>query len=220
MQVPSKYSNNIYRWMRDYFILLIIILLTIYLLFAFLAPVFMKGNFQSTGKILYLFYSKFCHQYAHRSWFLFGEQAYYPAYVPTDSELKSINDVFQISIEEIDESRKIIGNENAGYKVAICQRDLAIYSSLLLFAFAYIILRKKIRKISIYSWFIFGVIPLGVDGIWQLISTMNILNMNLQVYESTPLIRTITGGLFGLFTGWYLYPAIEDAFREDRSVRK
>jgi uncharacterized membrane protein len=175
----------------------------------------MKYHFSGIGKFLYLFFSKFCHQYAHRSWFLFGEQAFYPLYLENNSELKSITDVFQIPIEDIDASRNIIGNEIVGFKVAICQRDVAIYSSLLLFALFYIPSRRKIKKIPIYLWFLFGIIPIGIDGLWQLISSIELLDLQILFHESTPLIRTITGSLFGFFTGWYLFPAIEENLHDE-----
>ena len=44
---------------------------------------------------------------------------------------------------------------------------------------------------------------------------MNIAIINISSHESTPLVRSITGILFGFFTGWYLYPAIEETFEDE-----
>jgi len=45
------------------------------------------------------------------------------------------------------------------------------------------------------------------------------LNINwLPARESTPLLRTITGVLFGIFTGWYLFPMFEETMKGNRAV--
>ena len=36
--------------------------------------------------------------------------------------------------------------------------------------------------------------------------------------ESTPFLRTLTGGLFGWMTAWYLFPMIEETMRETRRI--
>lgn len=53
-------------------------LLGIYVGFAVLAPVLMKAGLNGPAQVLYSLYSPFCHQFAFRSLFLFGEQAAYP----------------------------------------------------------------------------------------------------------------------------------------------
>jgi len=208
-------SLNFSSWFRKNYMILIIMLLFFYLFFALLAPVLMKYKFFKTGKFIYKIYSNFCHQFAHRSWFLFGEQQFYPAYTDAGSGLRSLHDVFGIFPENIQKSREIIGNESAGYKVAICQRDVAIYGAMLNVALIFQISSKKIKKPPFWLWFIFAIIPIGIDGVWQLISPMNIAIINISSHESTPLVRSITGILFGFFTGWYLYPAIEETFEDE-----
>ena len=215
MKNHSEQSLNFFSWFRKNYMILIIIILFFYLLFAFLAPVMMKYRFSKPGKLIYVIYSNFCHQFAHRSWFLFGEQLFYPAYTDANSGLRSLHDVFGIFPENIQKSREIIGNETAGYKVAICQRDVAIYGAMLVIAMIFEFSRKKIKKLPFWFWFIFAIIPIGIDGVWQLISSSNIATINVSSHESTPLIRTITGILFGFFTGWYLYPAIEETFEDE-----
>ena len=83
--------------------------------------------------------------------------------------------------------------------------------SALIFQFS----RKHIKKLPFWLWFIFAIIPIGIDGIWQLISSSNIAIINSSSHESTPLIRSITGILFGFFTGWYLFPAIEETYEDE-----
>jgi len=40
----------------------------------------------------------------------------------------------------------------------------------------------------------------------------------LIIRESTPLLRTITGSLFGLTTGWYLFPLLEESMKDARRL--
>ena len=212
MENHRQRSLDFYAWFRKNYITLIIFLLIIYLFFAFLAPVLMKCKINQFAKIIYFIYSNFCHQFAHRSWFLFGEQFFYPAYPVGNSAIRSIENVFGITAENIDKSREIIGNENAGYKIALCQRDVAIYGAMLIFSIIYKLFKNQIRSIPLWLWFLVAIIPMSIDGFWQLFSSLNLSILNLQSYESTPLMRSITGGMFGFFTGWYLYSAIEETF--------
>jgi len=193
----------------------IIVALFIFLFFAFLAPVLMKYEITKMGRIIYRIYSNFCHQFAHRSWFLFGEQVFYPAYSEEGSGIRSLNEVFGVFAENVQGSREIIGNESTGYKVAICQRDVAIYGAMLVFAFIFHFSQNRIKKVPFWVWFLMAIVPIGVDGFWQLISSANLSIINISSHESTPLLRSITGCMFGIFTGWYLYPAIEETFEDE-----
>jgi hypothetical protein len=40
----------------------------------------------------------------------------------------------------------------------------------------------------------------------------------IAVRESTPLLRTISGSLFGFSTAWFSFPIIEEAMRETRKI--
>jgi len=53
-----------------------------------------------------------------------------------------------------------------------------------------------------------------LDGISQLISQ---LPLNLIPFrESTPILRVITGCLFGFLTAWFAYPYVEESMIENR----
>lgn len=215
MKNHHRQSANFFSWFRRNYTVFIIVILFLYLFFAFLAPVLMNYKITYLGKIIYSIYSNFCHQFAYRSWFLFGKQAFYPAYSEEGSEIRSLYNVFGVFAENVQESREIIGNESAGYKVAICQRDVAIYGAMLIFALIFHFLHNKITKIPFWLWFLLAIVPIGIDGLWQLVSSSNTSILNISPHESTPLLRSITGFMFGFFTGWYLYPAIEETFEEE-----
>jgi uncharacterized membrane protein len=105
-----------------------------------------------------------------------------------------------------------------GYKVALCERDVAIYGSLALFAILFMLSGRKIKPLPWYLWVVFGLIPIGVDGLSQLPSVIQQLPDWLIMRESTPVLRTLTGMLFGLTTAWYLFPTIEESMREARQM--
>jgi len=215
MENYHERPSDFLSWFRRNYMILIIVMLFFFLFFAFLAPVLMKYEITQFGRIIYRIYSNFCHQFAHRSWFLFGEQVFYPDYSEEGSGIRPLNEVFGVFSENVQGSRKIIGNESAGYKVAICQRDVAIYGAMLIFAFIFHFSQNRIKKVPFWIWFILAIVPIGVDGFWQLISSSKLSILKISSHESTPLIRSVTGCMFGIFTGWYIYPAIEETFEDE-----
>lgn len=210
----SNASFDLLNWIKRKYLSIAIIFLTLYLLLAFLAPILMHTGNPLIAKVIYRGYSNLCHQYAYRSFFLFGSQAHYP--LESHEGQLSVFDVFNIPRENPEISRKIIGNAETGYKVAICQRDVALYGALLAFAIIFFFGRNQIKKIPAYIWILFAVIPIGIDGMWQLAGSLGFLSLS---YESTPMVRTITGVLFGFFSGWLLFPSIEQSIQKDGSLK-
>ena len=90
-------------------------------------------------------------------------------------------------------SRSIIGNEQLGYKIAICQRDLAMYSSLFLTGLVFSATGKKWLRIPLWIWVILGVLPLGIDGLSQLAGHYPFYIDIFLLRESTPLLRDTHG---------------------------
>jgi uncharacterized membrane protein len=189
---------------------MIIGLLFLFLFVAFLAPVLMKLGFEQPARFIYWIYDAFCHQLTFRSWFLFGPQTFYPR------ELAGIQNVityekatgdFQLDLMF---AREFFGNDFMGYKVALCQRDVAIYGSLLLCGLFFQLSGKKIKPLPWYLWVIFGLLPIGFDGITQF-GGLGISFLSwLPIRESTPLLRSVTGLLFGITTSLFMFPMIEE----------
>ena len=199
---------------RKNYAALIVLLLLVIIIGSILAPALMKTGSVTTSKFLYRQYSNLCHQFAHRSWFIFGEQYYYPAMFSGQRELLTTYDAFNIDYRDTQAARQIIGNERFGYKIAFCQRDFALYSGLALFCLVFHISGRKIKQIPFYMWILFAVLPLGLDGGLQYITSEELFtNLNFM-HESTPLLRSITGGAFGIFTAWFLLPAIEETYAD------
>ena len=67
-----------------------------------------------------------------------------------------------------------IGNEALGYKVALCQRDTAIYGAIFLFGLLYGLLQFGLgRQVRPIRWWVYvglGLAPMGLDGGYQLFS--------------------------------------------------
>jgi len=196
-------------WFQRNSHLVLILVLFLYVFGALLAPVLMKKSRDLPAKIIYWIYSNFCHQFAHRSWFLFGKQSFYPMNLSANKELINFDTAFGSHENEIDFSRSIIGNELFGFKMAFCQRDLAMYSSMALFGIFYLVTGRKIKRIPISLLVLFGLTPLGIDGVFQLFGSNNIAIPLIGFWESTPTIRSITGILFGVFTGWFIFPSFD-----------
>ena len=97
----------------------------------FTAPVLMKVGATSAAGAIYTLYSPFCHQLGFRSWFLFGEQAAYPTERAGTSG-HSFAEVTGLNEEDYLAARGYRGDERVGYKVALCERDIAIYGGIFL----------------------------------------------------------------------------------------
>lgn len=211
-------SDRFTVWISKTYIYFICAIIIIYSGLPFMAPVFMKNRMELPANIIYSVYSTVCHQLAYRSFFLFGEQYYYPrqlANIPAQITFETATGIDPTNIQD---SKNFIGNDKLGYKVAFCERDTAIYASILLFGIIFIISKRKIKGIPWYVWIIIGMIPMGLDGGIQLFSYIKmVLPIWVPLYESSPLMRVITGGLFGFSMAWYIFPIIEESMLDSRS---
>lgn len=207
-------------WFAEKYMLVFNLLVFLYFSVPFLAPVFMNAGWTAPAKFIYTIYSPLCHQLAFRSWFLFGEQTVYPRSLAGMPELSSYEEVTGQNPEiNLLEARKLIGNEVMGYKVAICERCVAMYFGIFLFGVLFALTKRKIKSLPWYLWILIGLVPIGLDGVSQLPGLAQaILPAWILIRESTPTLRTITGLLFGFTTAWYIYPIIEEAMLDTRRL--
>jgi uncharacterized membrane protein len=160
-----------------------------------LAPVFMNLGWTAPAKVIYTLYRPACHQRPERSFFVGGSQAAY-----------SIEELAAAGVDT-DPFARAIGNEAVGWKVAFCERDTAIYGTLFLAGLAYAVVRRRWRRRLLPFWaFLLFVAPMGIDGTLQLFG----------VYESTWVLRAITGAIFGLGAVLFAYPYLEEGFADVR----
>ena len=166
------------------------------------APLLAMAGHTGAANLIYLAYRASCHQLAHHSWFLGGPQAAYgwEALRPFSSfGAGPAAQAFHHPIR----------HPAVGYQMAICQRDTAIWGLLLLTSVV-LVWRSRRRRLTALPIWAYGLaaMPMAVDALTQLAGWR----------ESTPLLRTLTGGLFGMATALLVVPLLDEGFRELRSV--
>jgi len=175
------------------------------------APVLMHAGVNDPATIIHKIYKPMCHQLAYRSWFLFGEQPAYPVNA-TNGFTITYEEATGLNPHDINTARDFIGNDQLGYKIALCQRDVAIYSGIFLFGLVFAFFRKRMKPLPTLAWLLVGIVPIALDGGTQFLSSISLFSF-LQ-WESTPLIRSLTGFLFGLMNAWFAFPYVEESMNE------
>lgn len=208
----SLQMEKLGQWFSRNYLSVLNLFVFIYVALPFLAPVLMNAGQPALARPIYSVYGAVCHQMAFRSWFLFGDQAVYPRAAAGLDELQSYGEATGLdesnSGSAMLDARAFIGNELVGYKVAFCQRDVAIYGGILLFGLIFAASGRRIRSLHWLGWLAIGVAPIGIDGFSQLFSQIPALDF-IPYRESTPLLRTITGAMFGITTAWFGIPLLE-----------
>jgi len=205
--------TNFWCWFYKKYILVFCFLILIITLGAFIAPLLAHYNAQNAAQLIYAMYSGTCHQLAYRSWFLFGNQAFYPLRLAGIQNMVPYEEVTGNSPSDLVSAQIFIGDALTGFKTALCQRDIAINLGFILAGFGFALSRRKWHPIPILYWITLGLFPLFFDGIFQLGGDVfQGLNGSMG-WESTPLLRTATGGLFGITTGLFIFPKLEESLR-------
>ena len=217
-------GDRISFWIAKKYLLILNLFMLIYAGLPFLAPTLMKLGAETPANLIYRMYKPLCHQFGFRSFFLYGEQPFYPLAEAGMTGYKTFEEVS--GIPNLDdpysftrfEARNYIGNETVGFKVALCERDVAIYLAIMGFGVVYGLTGRRLKSLHWMLWLLIGIGPIGLDGFSQLFSQFNWewLNALVPYRESTPFLRVLTGALFGLATAWFAYPNIEDSMSETR----
>jgi len=191
------------------------LLILVYVGLPFVAPVLMHAGQERAARWIYKAYSPLCHQWAFRSWFLFGPQAAYPRST-AGTGLVPLGEATGVDENDLIAARSYLGSPQVGWKVALCERDVAIYGGLLLGGLIFAVVRRRLRPLPIWAWLFFGILPVALDGGSQLLSAFPFVPW--EVRESTPFLRTLTGLLFGLSNAWLAYPYVEESMGETRAL--
>jgi uncharacterized membrane protein len=215
-----------------------LVIIGIYVSLPILAPVLMQVGATGPARVIYAMYGPFCHQFAFRSFFLFGEQSAYPraiagtdlapfeAYAPYSPAFRESLSRYidPANIDRFDyaifspalqfASRDFVGDERMGYKMTLCERDITIYIMLFTGGVIYSIpaVRRRLRPVPIWIYIILGLGPIGIDGFSQLLGYPP-FNLWLP-RETSPFFRVLTGGIFGLMNAWLGFPYLDMSFRE------
>ncbi len=224
--------DRIFYTLAHRWLLFLNLLVAFYVGLPMLAPVLMNAGMTGPANIIYRAYSPMCHQLASRSFFLFGDQPAYPRAI-TGSNLTPI-EAYMPGIPEFAEAspdpaqwgtflmpaRAFRGNEQMGYKMALCERDISIYLSMLVGGLIYAVVRRRgpVRPLPFWLFLIVGLGPIALDGFSQLFSQLFVglgadsLMQLVPLRESSPLLRSLTGAIMGFSIVWLLYPRLDDQF--------
>lgn len=91
-----------------------------------------------------------------------------------------------------------------GHQLGLCARNLSIYSSMFLGSLIFTLSKKRIPGIPWWLW-VLMILPMALDGTTQMFGWR----------ESTWILRTITGTLFGLGSVWFVLPLMHKTLLED-----
>ncbi len=227
--------NKLALGFTRHWVAVISLFMALYAGLPFLAPMAMHAGLTGLGNVIYTIYAPLCHQLPFRSWFLYGEQIIYPraqAGLPggTFEDYASVESFFEgVDVETVNpqliiEGKRFKGSERMGWKVAFCERDVSIYAAIALFGVVYVVLRRlgiKVPYLPFWAYLLIAIIPIGLDGFSQFFSNTPFNGFGLSFYpirESTPLLRMLTGALFGIGNAWLAYPYIDESMQESREL--
>ena len=181
-----------YHWVAFFNMLLLLFVIPI-----FLAPILMTSGHESLGRALYVIYRPTCHQLPDRSFFLGGEKLAY-----------EWNELVEAGMEPSSlptERQGFLGTAELGYKMLVCQRDAVIYVGLLLAGALYALLGRRLKPLPLWGFVLF-LVPMAIDGVSQAAG----------LRSSTPFFRTVTGLCVAVGSIWFAYPHIEEAMGDLR----
>lgn len=233
-QSLTVYGDRFSAWFGRHWLAVFNTAVALYVLLPILAPTLMQAGLTTPARAIYTLYSPMCHQMATRSFFLFGEQPAYPrelagtGLTPLEAYTADIPEFAGIDPDDWGRyflaARRFVGNEQMGYKMALCERDIAIYSFVLLGGLVYGLLRsqRRVRPLPILLFILIGLTPIALDGFSQLFGYYTIpinggdptpmqetLARIFPLRESPPWLRFSTGALFGFMLVWLVYPHVD-----------
>jgi uncharacterized membrane protein len=188
-------------WLTKHWLAVFNTLALLYVGLPILAPVLLRLGLKGPGMTIYMLYNPLCNQLPQRSWFLFGPQLAY-----TLGELGPW-------IGDDPLATHFVGNEVVGYKMALCQRCVAIHGAIFLAGLLYAGVRRRVRPLPIWAYIVFGLLPMAADGGFQFLSyalPFLLPSLSITPYETTAFMRTLTGTLFGVATVWLAYPHMQE----------
>lgn len=100
-----------------------------------------------------------------------------------------------------------------GMKMPVCSRDIGLYAAMLIGGLLYPLARKLDDDVPPSVFLILALVPIGIDGGIQIVSEIGLLPV---VYESTNLVRVVTGGVAGLAAAFYAIPILANLVSKDK----
>lgn len=227
VQPETSLPRSSGRWLANHMLEVFLAVYGIWVLLPFLAPVTMEIGYAGVGKVLYFFYSFFCHQLPERSLFLFGQKTMY-SLAEIQAAWQNTNDPMIL--------RQFLGNETMGWKIAWSDRMISFYTSVWLFALIFAAFRQKIKPIP-WRGFALTLFPIILDGGTHMLSDLAGIGRGFRdtnqwlafltnhafsssFYAGDALgsfnswMRLATGILAGLGIVWFVFPYVFGIERE------
>lgn len=193
----SRAIDRMVHWVARHWLAIFSVALFLYIAVPTSAAVLMQVGATGPARMIYALYRGLCHELPERSYFLFGPQATY--------SLDELQADGVLPGETLLQRPQYVGDHDHGYKIALCQRDMAIYGSMLVAGLVYGLARRRRPiapiKLAVFALFL---IPIAVDGLSQLPGWR----------ESNWVLRTITGTLFGVGVILLAYPYVQAAMND------
>ncbi|MHB0857722.1 MAG: DUF2085 domain-containing protein [Anaerolineae bacterium] len=183
--------THVIKFIGGHWLLMANVALLLYIGIPVLAPVLMQAGHEGAAGLIYAIFKPLCHQLPERSFFLFGQQAVYSL-----DELVHVHAGAEVPL-------RYIGAPGVGFKMAVCQRDVALYGAMLLGGIVFHWFRERVSPLRIKQ-FVALALPMAVDGTGQLVG----------LWVSTWQSRVVTGALFGLACVWLAYPYLQRGMSE------
>jgi uncharacterized membrane protein len=193
----SRYNQAFVRvldgtqfWLVRHWLAAANVVLVVAICLPMLAPVFLANGLPQLAEPIYRLYSLICHQWPFRSFFLFGPELTYGK-----AELEGLAGTLGVW--------EYMGSAQTGYKMAFCERDLAIGLGGLLMSLMYVRYRRRLAPPRLPFYFLL-LFPMALDGFTQLPGWR----------ESSWEYRIATGAIAGVATMWLILPYLD--LRADR----
>lgn len=150
----TRWANQLVSGFLRHGLTLLLLVMLLFVLVPFLAPLFMALEWYGPGRLIYQLYAPFCHQLPQRSWFLFGEKLTYT--------LDEIRQVFPYSGAW--ELRTFVGTPQMGWKVAWSDRMISFYTMTPIFGLFYALRRHRLPKPISLKLLLWTLLPIFLDG--------------------------------------------------------
>lgn len=230
-----KFARN---WLK-----FVLVILAVYITMPWVAPTFKKLGFDSAANAIYTFYSPFCHQFAFRSIFLYGDQPFYPRgaaetpYKPFESyavQSESFIHEYQYwytyyrqgdnpapptidVLQEFSVAQQIAARHFLGDNTMGYKTTLCA-RDIAIYTMIFIggLIYWKFRwRIRPLPFLLYIFVGLGPIGLDGFSQLLSYPPFNFwDVRETEPIFRLMTGGLFGLMSAWLGFPYIERSMQD------
>jgi len=147
-----SWADRFAMWISKRYMLVFNLFVFIYVGLPFLAPVLQRAGVSAPANAIYWTYSGLCHQLSYRSFFIFGEQPIYPRAAAGIDGYQTFNQVTGFDENTLIPARQFRGDDQVGYKIALCQRDVAIYGAILIFGILFAVTGRRIKPLPWWIW--------------------------------------------------------------------